>query len=224
MDRPSPISTDLLFRHEVLRARLEIRDFFLGTIFREVYENIGQVLILAKMQMQSQGLTLIKGEADPNDSAGELVGQSITGLREMCKGLYPDAEILKDNGFDHGIRSIMQLIDPSGEYELKINERDREIESGIKLIVFNMILETLVCINKAKGALISLVMGFRKEEMALRLVYTGAVPLMDDDLEPAGSNEELTLKQRVHLLNGSLVVAKHGNDKSQLKLMLPINR
>jgi hypothetical protein len=224
MDKPLPILTDLLVKHEVLRARLEIRAFFLRNVFREVYENVGQILSLVKMQLQAGGATLIKDKDDPYESAGNLVGRSIDHLRNMCRDFHPDEEILKENGFAPGIQRILQIIDPDTECQLKIREGGKRMEQGIVLIVFNMILEILVSIKKAKGALISLVMGYTKEQFALQLMYTGDSTWLGNQLITEIAMGELTLQQRVQLLKGNLSVLKRSADKNKIKLILPLNQ
>src|SRR6478735_12794386 len=88
----------LLFKHEVLKARLAIRDFFLKNTVREVYENIGQVLSLVRVQLAL--LDTNKTEIyESVESPGHLVGKSIKDLRVMCKSFYPDADIISDDGF-----------------------------------------------------------------------------------------------------------------------------
>jgi nitrate/nitrite-specific signal transduction histidine kinase len=76
-----------LFKYEILRARLETRNFFLKNTVREVYENIGQVLSLVRLQLAlidgaSKEEKNIDEELNVNiESSGKLVGQSIKDLR-----------------------------------------------------------------------------------------------------------------------------------------------
>ncbi|HLZ17557.1 MAG TPA: hypothetical protein VKQ08_10980 [Cyclobacteriaceae bacterium] len=240
MDKPSPISTDLLYKHEVLRARLEIRDFFLQNAFREVYENIGQNLSLAQLQLAKRNITVDKerddpvepasdpieatsdpmeAASDPIEAASDLVGQSIRDLREMCKGFYPDTEILKAGGFARGIRKITRIIYPGDEYLLRIREVRNEIESGITLIVFNMLLEILTLIKRATGVLISLDLFHSKKTLALQVTYTAEDPVMDNYLGDRETNPELTLRQRASVLGGNLVIVKN-----KLTLTFPLNQ
>jgi hypothetical protein len=219
MNRPVPISTDLLIQHEVLRARLEIRDFFLAKIFREVYENIGQVLSVAKMQLQAKGSALFGRESDPDETTGELVGQSITRLRQMCRDFYPDAELVKDKGFEPFIGKIIRVTHPGADYLVHPGDPDNGMDNGTKLIFFNMVLQTLVGIQKAKGRVSSLAMRGTKRQLVLRVVYTGDSPWKDEPTE-----EGLSLAQRAELLQGSLALAKQPKGGNRLKFILPLNQ
>src|ERR671926_1311362 len=99
----------LLFRHDVLRARLDIRDFFLKNTVREVYENIGQVLSLERMQLAMLDSDK-KAAIASIESPGNLVGQSIRDLRVMCKSFYPDADIINENGFVEALRDTITIL------------------------------------------------------------------------------------------------------------------
>src|SRR5688572_30801693 len=130
MEMPVPINIKTLFELEVLRARLEIRDFFLKNLFREVYENIGQVLSLVRVMLASPGAG--------TERASELVGKSIRDLRQMCKSFFPDADLLQQNGFANGIKETVEIIYP-GSQSIKLIEATDDIEPGRMLIVFSLV-------------------------------------------------------------------------------------
>src|SRR5262245_21081184 len=108
MNVPLPVNNKTLFDLEVLRARLEIRDFFLKDLYREVYENIGQLLSLVRVMLAKPG--------DRVEPASELVGKTIRELREMCRQFYPDEDLLKENGFNQAMSKIIAIIFPGFGY------------------------------------------------------------------------------------------------------------
>src|SRR5437868_1494947 len=117
----------LLFRHEALRARLDIRDFFLKNTVREVYENIGQVLSLVRMQLALLAADT-KAVVKSVESPGNLVGQSIRDLRVMCKSFYPDAEILSDQGFVEALRDTARILYQQEEPVITIKGTQEEMQ------------------------------------------------------------------------------------------------
>ena len=140
----------LLFRHEALRARLDIRDFFLKNTVREVYENIGQVLSLVRMQLAMLD-TNKKVAMESAESPGHLVGQSIRDLRVMCKSFYPDAEISNEEGFVEALRNTVKILYQLDDPAITINGIEKEIQHELKLVVFKMIQEILTLIKETGG-------------------------------------------------------------------------
>lgn len=197
---PLPANTNLLFDLEAQRARLEIRDFFLQNLFREVYENIGQVLSLVRVMLARQ--------CGPVEPASELVGQSIRELREMCRDFYPDAEILKENGFAEGIRAIIKIIFPGTPLIIDTVE---EIQPERKWIVFNIILELLNRIKETNGELTGVKIHFTQRHIDLIITYKGvAIPLE-------------AFQQRAELINGKFELLNDPEGLTHLKLLTPLN-
>jgi len=208
----------LLFRHEVLRARLEIRDFFLKNTVREVYENIGQVLSLVRMQLAM--LDSDKKAIASIESPGNLVGQSIRDLRVMCKSFYPDADILNEGGFidalGNTVRILYQYTDPS----LKIKGIQKEIQPELKLLVFKIIQEILTLIKESEGKFERLTITYTDEEVKFSILYNGTAIPFDNNTSDDDIN--LTIEQKVQLINGKLTLAKRKSGLMQVQLSHPL--
>ncbi len=212
----------LKLNHEVLRARLNIRDFFLNAVFREVYSNIGQVLSLAKLQLTPIAMTDYKSQELRTESANQLVGQSIRDLRSMCKLFHPDSDLLIEGGFNRGIREISALIYPEEDYSLKLKDQKHEMAPSTLLIVFNMLLEILTAIKTSQGILISMILSYSKRNAEYYLKYKG----QDIFTRHSSSHgkEGLTLQQRARLIEGSLIILKSSFGSIDMKLIFPLNQ
>src|SRR4051794_40370900 len=110
----------LLYEHEVLWACYEIRDYYLKKNVKDIYENIGQVLSLVRVQLD---LLTNENEISKVDitQSDNLVGKAIQDLRIMSTRFYPETELLAKLGL---IQSL--------EYELKLLEVNRK-EKRIKV-------------------------------------------------------------------------------------------
>jgi len=73
------------FREEIIEAQVEIREETLRNISWELHDNIGQMLTLAKIQLQNS-------DEDPESvqEASETIGKSLTELRSLSKLINPD--------------------------------------------------------------------------------------------------------------------------------------
>src|SRR3954454_3116502 len=207
----------LLFSHEALRARLDIRDFFLKNTVREVYENIGQVLSLVRMQLAMLA-TDTKAPLKSAESPGHLVGQSIRDLRVMCKSFYPDADILNEEGFVEALRDTVKILYQYDEPVITINGIEKETQPELKLVIFKMIQEMLTLIKETGGEFISLAIDYLDYEVKITTLYNGeAIPLG----KKTSDNIDLALQERAELIKGKLKLNKHKDGLTQIQLSYP---
>src|SRR5215210_5391616 len=143
MDKWLQDDKKLIAMIEALRARLEIRDFFLKTAVRDVYENIGQVLSLVRMQLAHLDTTTKVDINEKIDTSGILIGQSIRDLRVMCKSFYPDADLLKEEGLVEGLDNSIRILFPGILPVIEVKGVRKDIEPDLKLIIFKTVLQLL---------------------------------------------------------------------------------
>src|SRR5437763_9259831 len=210
----------LLFSHEALRARLDIRDFFLKNTVREVYENIGQVLSLVRMQLAMLAADT-KVALKSVESPGNLVGQSIRDLRVMCKSFYPDAEILNDEGFVEALRDTVKILYQSEDPAITVNGIQKEIQPELKLVVFKMIQEILTLVNETGGSFISLDLDYLENEVKTTVIYKGEIIPLDE--KTTTDNIDLPLQERAELIKGKLNLNKQKDGLIQIQLSYPLN-
>jgi signal transduction histidine kinase len=194
-----------LLNYEVLRARLDIRDFFLKHTVREVYENIGQVLSVVRMQLAVL-------DADNKETAikmptpDHLVGQTIRDLRMMCSNFYPDSDIIKDEGFVAGFNSIIRILYPDTHVKVQIRGFRKDIQSHLILIIFKLIQEILMIIGESQAELIKFSISYTKNYVKWTVDYVGKeIQLMHESLEDV-RDKPLTLHERAELIGGRITV------------------
>jgi signal transduction histidine kinase len=220
MNNNVQVHEQLMFRHEVLRARLDIRDFFLKNTVREVYENIGQVLSLVRMQLAMLDANK-KSVMASIESPGNLVGQSIRDLRVMCKSFYPDADILNDEGFTEALRDTIKILYQYERPEIKVSGIPKEIQPELRLVIFKMIQEILTLIKETEGKFISLIVAYLENEVKIRIIYNGVAIPFDNSTTPRSA--DLTLEERAQLVEGKLSLTKRKNGLMQIQLLHPLN-
>ena len=75
---------------EELDSRIEIQERSLQAYSKEIFENIGQVLSLVKLQLQAENKVSTDKISDP----GKLLAKAISDLRNLTKQLSPN-EIIR---------------------------------------------------------------------------------------------------------------------------------
>jgi len=214
MNMPLPANNKSLFDLEVLRARLEIRDFFLKDLYREVYENIGQLLSLVRVMLVQR---------DNAEPASELVGKSIRELREMCRSFYPDEDLLKENGFSKAITKTIDILFPGSGYLVKQISMEEDISPSLKLIVFSMLLEVLNKIREINGKPEGVAITCNKFRIDCILYYSGNPVMLEESAEEQFSINVVSLQQKAGLINGKFEILQGADGITRLKLFCPLN-
>ncbi len=192
----------LIYQHEVLCARQEIQEQHLNIVIREVYENIGQVLSLANMEI---GM-LQEEDSMPStqrlNRISELIRKAIADLRQMSSNLYPDLKGLK---LDTLIAAVLQEVSvlPSVSADFRIRTDGKKplilLEKG--LILFRVIKEILTSISKS-GILISASAESQREDLTFNIHFKGERQRLN--LLEKLSDGQLTTEQKINLIGGTL--------------------
>lgn len=214
---------ELLYQYEILRARLAIREHYLQTIVREVYENIGQVLSLVRVQLALLHPDAGNVEKEKIDSSGKLVGSAIRDLRSLCLRFQPETHITGTAGFSETIEKEITSIYPGAMYRHGPEKYiPAGIENGKALILFNLLLEVLHILRENEHRqLVAAGLNHLPGTVEFFMEYTGEpVNAKRTKLHPG--RFDLSVMERVKLLGGYLHL-KNRNDKRKIKLVIPIN-
>lgn len=137
----------LLHKSELLKAQLEIQEQTFNTISQEIHDNVGQVLSLAKVQLNiiDQGEILNKELlADAKDSVSKALGD----LRNIAKSLNTDC--IRISSLPESISLEVKRINRARLINATFTSKGkvRNIEDQKKLIIFRIIQEALQNILK----------------------------------------------------------------------------
>ncbi|MCU7549962.1 hypothetical protein OCK74_12590 [Chitinophagaceae bacterium LB-8] len=216
---------ELRYQYEVLLARYDIRDHYLNEIVEEVYQNIGQVLSLVRLQ-----LSLLTHNNDvAKEKATEpshLVGRVIQDLKNMCKSFHPETELLFNSGMIRLLEHELKLLNSDQESSaIEVMGEPCSLPAGIELIVFRMLQEMLFgLIKKHKRHPISVTVAYEKNGVTFIVKHAGK-PIertqwnMPDD---SFSLKRLPLHQRAELINAKLQVHYSKANQTCIKLTVPI--
>jgi signal transduction histidine kinase len=124
------------FREEIIEAEVEIREETLRNISWELHDNIGQMLTLAKIQLQNTDDT-----SGPIVEASETIGNCLVELRSLSKLINPDTfktltlvEALK---LEVERFNRMKYLEASLDY----NEDTFDLDKKVEVVIFRMLQE-----------------------------------------------------------------------------------
>jgi|GEM_PF-6133187 len=213
----------LLYQYEIVRARLEIREHFLRTVTKEIYENIGQVLSLIRVQLSLLQIDFKNGKKEKIDSSGELVGKTIRDLRSMCKLFYPEANISNAAGFSQAFQYEVETISPSVVLHVDQENMPKTIKEEKALVLFGIFLEILTLISQKQHAVFnSATLKYTQDKIHISIDYTGEAIRKKKNKMAIGFFD-LNIFERAELIGGSLQVKSTGAGQRRIKLVTTIN-
>lgn len=215
---------ELLYQYEILHTRLEIREHFLKTVVKEVYENIGQVLSLIRVQLSLLRSDFETGKNEKIDSSGKLVGKTIRDLRNMCQLFYPEADIISGAGFNRVVEQEIKTIYPKAVCHI---DEESIIPATIKeekgLVLFGILLKILTLIREEqKGQLNSAAVKYTRSKISINIDYSGETIKRNKKDVPANPFD-LSIFERAELIGGHLEIKNAGHAGRRIKLVIPIN-
>jgi len=159
------------FEQTLLQSKLEIQEQTFADISREIHDNIGQVLSLARINLNT--ITASAEESKIN-LVDELMEKAITDLRNLSHSL--DADLMRKKGWLEPTQKLLQDLEKSGKYvtRLFISENPPALGNDKPIILFRMIQEIVNNIIKHAGAnLIELSVSKDKERLQISIKDNG---------------------------------------------------
>ena len=145
-----------LYEQTLLQSQLEIQEQTFRNISQEIHDNIGQVLSLAKLNLNTIPVQAI---TDKIALTEELLGKAINDLRDLSKSLHP--EKIADLGLVNAIQHELSIIQRTTKLATNFigDEKALNLNSEKSIIIFRMIQEILhntIKHAKAKGIVVKI--------------------------------------------------------------------
>jgi len=137
------------FEQTLLQAKLEIQEQTFRDISQELHDNIGQVLSLISINLNTLDST---HNADKIAKMDELLGKALTDLRNLSHSL--DADYIRNNGWTGLVVKLMNSLENTGKFKAVTELDDNLPRLGTEkpIILFRMIQEVINNIIKHAGA------------------------------------------------------------------------
>jgi two-component system, NarL family, sensor kinase len=151
-----------------LRTELEIQEQTFQAISQEIHDNIGQMLSLVKLNLNTTDVSNPETAKEKIFYSKELVSKSIADLRDLSKSL--NAEIIKEIGLDKAIQRELLLVSKSGQYETGFRQEGEpfRLDPDKELILFRIFQEILSnVINHAKARAVNALVSYKPDRFTL---------------------------------------------------------
>lgn len=213
----------LTFDAEITKTQLEVQEQTMQTIGADLHDNIGQLLSITSLTLNSIELDNDKKNRKKIDAAIDLTMRSIKEMRLLGKLLQGDQ--LVGMGLDEAIKYEINWIEKSGKYKVNYTN-DGEMPAASSpdkdLILFRILQEVLNNIIKhAQATVISIKLEY--EDSVLRLqVNDNGIGFNHADLQPGQVGMGLrNIQKRAGIIGGEANITSNPDEGTTIEILTP---
>ena len=213
--------TQLLFEEEITKSKMEIQEQALQNISWEIHDNVGQLLSVAKMQ-----LNIVQGELPEEQQlqvqqTGDIIGKSLQELRGLAKSLSPDT--IKNKGL---MDSLVIEVDRFNRLNvidafLDIVNEPFHLSNEKEIILFRILQE--FCNNSLKYSQAkNLTIQLTYEESSLKIIAAdNGIGFDVNNVENHTGIGLLNMKSRGNLIGAQIDLISTKNEGTKLYIRCP---
>lgn len=192
---------NIAFEQTLLKSKLEIQEHTFNDISREIHDNIGQVLSLVRINLNTLDTS---ADAEKINLMDELMGKAIADLRNLSHSL--NADHIRTNGWLPPVTKLLGDLQKTGKYTTHIyyDENLPLPGSDKPIILFRMIQEIINNIIRHAAA-DTIHLDARKEDGTLVIKITDNGKGFDVGRSPGGVGLQ-NLKNRAKMINADLLI------------------
>jgi signal transduction histidine kinase len=214
------------YEQELLKAQLEIQEDTLAQVGRELHDNIGQTLSLARLYLGDYESPAGREKAVRADG---LVQDAIGGLRSLSASLNPD-QVVRLSLTD-AVRNLSDRISESGalETDFVAEGEPAKLDEQVTLMLYRMCQEVLGnAVRHAQATRLLVTMAWSASQLDISVKDDGkgftpssAVPPLSSS-SPTGQG--LTnLRRRAHLIGAALNIQSVPGKGTEVTITLPFS-
>jgi two-component system, NarL family, sensor kinase len=208
---------------ELYKAQLEIQEQTFQDIAREIHDNVGQVLSLAKLGLSTLNLDR---KADAEESIAEITDileKALEDLRHMSRSL--NAEVIKSGGLKNSIDKQMGFLQRGGKYNIQYQVTGESVpmQETKEIILFRILQEAVSNIlrhSSATGILVNL--AYQKDFLTLQIEDNGKGFNLDDQkLNNGQINGIYNMQHRAKLIKADLKIDSEVSKGTKITVNTP---
>lgn len=198
------------FEREIAETQIEIREETLRNISWELHDNIGQLLTLAKIQLQSATL-------ESFNEVSETITKGLTEVRALSKLINPEA--IKNIKLKEAVQLEIDRFNRMNfiKSTLKISGEEQNIDEKSNIIIFRILQEFFAnTIKHSKASNLDVLINFRVDELEITAKDNGVGFSSNSKSDGIGLEN---IKNRAKLIGASAVFTSEVNKGTSLKIV-----
>lgn len=127
----------------ILQTQIEIQEQTLKNISQEIHDNIGQVLTLAKLNLNTLPVTANTASQIKIDDTRQLITKALQDLRDLSRSMHGDK--IAELGLQQAIADELKILQNSGQFttRLQVAGDTYKLEPQKEMVIFRMVQESL---------------------------------------------------------------------------------
>lgn len=199
----------------LLLTQIEIQEQTFQHISREIHDNIGQKLSLAKLHLNR--LNVIS-----NQGPVEVIGEVIKELRDLSRSLSSD--VLLHHGLVRSIEMEVEQVMKVELFQIKFRVIGEPLQLSLQqeLIAFRIIQEAIQNILKHANAFtIEIELHYSEDYLLLKIVDNGkGFVFAESSFKGMGLEN---MRKRANMINGDFIIDSHTGGGTIVTLKIPYN-
>ena len=209
------------YEKEILRTQLEIQTQTFKTISRELHDNVGTLISIAMVHIDSLPPTENAGQNEKIKESHGLLDEAMESLRDISKSLDP--EKLKGMGLVKSIAYELEKHRKTGliKIDYNVNGKEFSIDSQRLIILFRIVQEALTNITKhaeANSASVELNFDDSSLEIQIKDNGKGFSKQFFNISDPTQGSGLRNMESRAKLVGAKLEVASADNQGTLIKI------
>jgi two-component system, NarL family, sensor kinase len=204
----------------LLQSQLEIQEQTIQNLSREIHDNIGQKLTLAKLYLNTLNYAETgKTIAQINDS-GKMISEAINSLSDISRSM--SSEIILNNGLIKALEFETAQFAKLNLYSINFSATGNPVflDTDTELVLFRIVQEALNNIVKhADASAIDINLHYNTDFLFMEIKDNGKG--FCTDTAPAGTGLQ-NIKKRAAMLHGNLSINSIVNRGTQIKIDIPL--
>lgn len=209
----------LLKTKDLLRVQLEIQDLTFSAISREIHDNVGQILSLAKVQ-----LNLLTQDSNQDGKllaeAKENISNALVDLREIAKSL--SNKKLISLGLISSIQHEARSLQETGEWDVQvaITGNQLPVTETQHLVIFRAFqyfLNRIIGMEEGDKK-IMITLSFLPDNMQISIVHTRKDADVDKAQEEKFQHEQSLVLRRLSIIRGTFTI----QETTETKILIQI--
>ena len=213
----------LTFDSELIKSQLEVQEQTMQTIGADLHDNIGQLLSLTSLTLNSIELDNQPKARQKIDAAIDLTVRSIKEMRLLGKLLQGDQ--LMALGLPEAVRYEVNFMERTGHFEISYTiegEPPANNNPDKELIIFRILQEILNNIIKhAIATEININLEYLNEQLRLEVIDNG-VGFNADNLANGQRGMGLhNIRKRAGIIGGEVAIISNTGEGTQITIFIP---
>ena len=208
-----------IHENELLKSRISVQDQTFQNISREIHDNIGQKLSLAKLQITDAIVSLQLNENNSFQIALQTLTSSITDLRDLSRSL--SADYIAVHGIIKALENEIFQLNRTGylHFNLKVTGEPGLISVENEIVAFRIIQESLSNILKhADASNVFISVYYSKNAMTVQVKDDGRG---FDTAQVRDSNGLTNIKKRAESIHAELQIISAIGNGTEITIKIP---